>query len=209
MFSSPQRHINSIAESFHSRISYGSSEFFKLTHLLNPSWSTAHEQSIHTCLSWLPLPQRQPRRPTRPPNAAWDMAALMLDDAHVRQQQMCVRLCVTGEEERVRGNAFTHHIDGWHGPDAVDIYAHVDDCWFHCKSQKEEEWVRVAAHVVGGKREIYIWGVSVVFVICQCFHPAVMCDWASNCIHGGQKIKSVIVFEQLLSSITMSPWQIK
>lgn len=30
----------------------------------------------------------------------------------------------------------TYHVDRWHGADAVDIYAHVDDRWFHCKRER-------------------------------------------------------------------------
>lgn len=32
--------------------------------------------------------------------------------------------------------------------------------------------------------EIYTCSDSILFAICQCFHPAVMCDWTCMCFHG-------------------------
>lgn len=39
----------------------------------------------------------------------------------------------------MRVRTWTHHIDGGHGPDAVDINTHVDDCWLHCGETGREK----------------------------------------------------------------------
>lgn len=107
----------------------------------------------------------------------------------------CVYVCVTAVE-RKRVNSFTHHIDGWHRPDAVDIYAHIDDSWFHCKSQKEEQWVIIAAHIVGGTSVRFIHAfilfchLSVFSSCCRVRLNLHVCPWP--------KIKSIIKFRTRL-----------
>lgn len=110
----------------------------------------------------------------------WQRSCTMMQMLDNRLICLSVWRWTAGEKEI----ALTHHIDGWHRPDAVDIYAHIDDSWFHCKSQKEEEWVMVAAHIVVWTWEIYTHNHSILLFSRQKWaSEPVACQRAKNKIN--------------------------